>query len=355
MNLFRIAAAAFLLAPAGVAQNGTQSTQASAAAGDSNEKLYQSFQMGVLAIQDRQWNDAVTSLNEAVRLDPTQGAAWTRLGEAYFGLARSKRGPESTAALRKAVDAYSKAVEKNPDDAAAHNGYALALAGTGRFEELVPEMEKAAALDPPKAAQYYYSFGDILLNAGHAEAAAGALRKAAQAAPGIAQIYFPLASALCSEGRIVDGKASLPAEALEALRDYLKAAPTGPYSGVVKEAIAFEGSTVPTSFGEPLVEKPGAPRAIPVGAKAQEAKLTSKPSPAYPPLARRLRISGTVRMNVLIGENGAVMGASVDSGNPWLAGAALDAVKLSVYKPTLLNDKPVRVRTAVDVVFALSR
>jgi protein TonB len=59
-------------------------------------------------------------------------------------------------------------------------------------------------------------------------------------------------------------------------------------------------------------------------------------------------------LNALIGEDGAVIGLSVDSGNPLLAGAAIDAVKKWTYKPTLLNDKPVRIRTRVDVVFTPS-
>lgn len=42
------------------------------------------------------------------------------------------------------------------------------------------------------------------------------------------------------------------------------------------------------------------------------------------------------------------------SGHPLLVAAAQEAVKQYVYKPTLLNGKPVEVITAVEVGFSLS-
>jgi TonB family protein len=353
MTLRRIAAVAVVLASASFAQDAPPQTAAPVGASDTNERLYLSFQMGVLAIQHREWDDAVAELSEATQLDPTRGAAWARLGEAYYGMARSKRGAESNAALGKSVDAYAKAVEKTPDDAAYHNGYALSLAASGRLDEMQPEMEKAATLDPTKAAQYYYTFGGILLSSGRADAAASAFGKAAKAAPGVPEIYFQYGSALASQARITEeGKAALPAAAIDAFHSYLQTAPNGPFAAVVKEALAFDGAHVETAFGEPVSDKPGAPRATSVGGGVQEAKLAAKQQPAYPALARRLRIAGTVSLNALIGEDGAVIGLAVDSGNPFLAGAAIDAVKRWNYKPTLLNDKPVRIRTRIDVAFS---
>jgi TonB family protein len=346
MISLRIAAVSLAMVSAGFAQEAPP-------AADSNERLYQSFQMGVLAIQHREWDDAVSELKEATQLDPARGAAWARLGEAYYGMARSKRGAESGAAVGKSVDAYAKAVEKAPDDAAYHNGYALALAASGRLDEMGPEMEKAAALDPAKAAQYYYTFGGILLSSGRAEAAADAFGKAAKAAPGISEIYFQYGSALASQSRITeDGTAALPPAAADAFHSYLQIAPNGRFASVVKEALAFDGSRVETVFGETVSDRAGSPRVLSVVGRVQEAKLASRPQPAYPPLARRLSIAGTVGLNALIGEDGAVIGLAVESGNPFLAGAAIEAVKKWTYKPTLVNDKPVRVHTRIDVAFS---
>ena len=109
-------------------------------------------------------------------------------------MARSTRGAESGAALGKSVEAYAKAVEKTPDDAGYHHGYALSLAASGRLDEMEPEMEKAATLDPTKAAQYYYTFGGMLLSSGRADAAANAFGKAAKAAPGVPKSIFNMAA-----------------------------------------------------------------------------------------------------------------------------------------------------------------
>jgi TonB family protein len=343
MNWFRILA----LSTAGAVTVLAQDTAAPA----TNARLYETFQDGVIAIQNHEWDAAIDKLNEAARIDPAQGTTWARLGEAYYGLARDTRGADSNGALRRSADAYGKAVERMPDDAGYHNGYAMSLAALGRFDEMQPEMEKAAKLDPVKAAQYYYTFGGILLSSGHPEDAASALGKAAKAAPGIPDIYFPYASALASQAKIVDGKAVLPPDAVEAFRTYLKLAPNAPFAAVVKDALAVDGTAVETTFGEAVAEKPGAPKALSIGGNVQMAKLTSRPQPVYPPLARRLRIAGTVSIDALIGEEGKVLGLAVESANPLLVSAALSAVKQWTYKPTLLNGQPVRVRTRIDVTF----
>ena len=38
-----------------------------------------------------------------------------------------------------------------------------------------------------------------------------------------------------------------------------------------------------------------------------------------------------------------------------LVAAAIDAVKTWRYRPTLLNDQPVKVRTQIDVIFTLGQ
>ena len=52
-----------------------------------------------------------------------------------------------------------------------------------------------------------------------------------------------------------------------------------------------------------------------------------KVAPAYPELARTLRLSGVVKIEVTIVPNGTVKGTRVIGGNPVLVQAALDAVK----------------------------
>lgn len=76
--------------------------------------------------------------------------------------------------------------------------------------------------------------------------------------------------------------------------------------------------------------------------------------PAFPPEARQKHISGTVVLHVVIGTDGKVRDVEVLKGDPVLAQAAVDAVKLWIYKPFLLEGEPVEVDTEVQVVFSNS-
>ena len=56
-------------------------------------------------------------------------------------------------------------------------------------------------------------------------------------------------------------------------------------------------------------------------------KAKSKVQPVYPELARKMNITGTVKVEVVVAPNGTVKDAKVVGGHPLLATAALDAVK----------------------------
>jgi TonB family protein len=81
--------------------------------------------------------------------------------------------------------------------------------------------------------------------------------------------------------------------------------------------------------------------ARPVSARAQQdsknAELTRKPktkvSPVYPDVARRMSITGTVRLAVVVAPNGAVKSAKPLGGHPVLVNAAMDAMKQWRFEP----------------------
>jgi protein TonB len=58
-----------------------------------------------------------------------------------------------------------------------------------------------------------------------------------------------------------------------------------------------------------------------------------------------------VRFSIIVGKDGTVLNVQLVSGHPLLVAAAHQAVKQYVYKPTLLNNKPVEVVTEVSVDF----
>jgi protein TonB len=93
---------------------------------------------------------------------------------------------------------------------------------------------------------------------------------------------------------------------------------------------------------------------ITVTSDVQAAKLIRKVIPVYPRLAIAAHISGTVRLIGIVAKDGTVQQIRVVSGPALLVEAALDAVHQWVYRPTMLNNKPVEVIAPIDVIFTLS-
>ena len=77
--------------------------------------------------------------------------------------------------------------------------------------------------------------------------------------------------------------------------------------------------------------------------------------PAYPPLARQARVSGTVQLIGVIAKDGTIQQLQVVGGHPLLVKAALDAVRQWIYRPTLLNGQAVEVIAPIDVIFTLGQ
>ncbi|MDR3724007.1 MAG: M56 family metallopeptidase [Terracidiphilus sp.] len=81
--------------------------------------------------------------------------------------------------------------------------------------------------------------------------------------------------------------------------------------------------------------------------------LISKVAPKYPADAKKARIEGTVVLNAIIGTDGHMKELHVISGPAPLAQAAMEAVQQWVYRPYLLNGKPVQVETTINVIYTL--
>jgi len=100
--------------------------------------------------------------------------------------------------------------------------------------------------------------------------------------------------------------------------------------------------------------KPPASR-IQVGGKLQSAMLLRKVEPTYPQLARQMRVQGVVRFQAVISKEGEVKDLKFVSGPRVLEQAAADAIKRWVYRPTLLDGRPVEVSTQIDLNFTLGQ
>jgi protein TonB len=134
---------------------------------------------------------------------------------------------------------------------------------------------------------------------------------------------------------------------------------TGDLSGLVISVLNQSSRMPPLSRPpEPKIAQPVKPAEVapPIRVKAsvvEMARIVRRVEPAYPPLARQARISGTVELTGVIGVDGRIRELQVVNGHPLLARAALEAVRQWVYEPTLLNGKPVEVIAPITVNFVL--
>src|ERR1700690_3196278 len=71
--------------------------------------------------------------------------------------------------------------------------------------------------------------------------------------------------------------------------------------------------------------------AVAQGELARKAK--TKVAPTYPELARRMNITGTVKVLVVVSASGALKDTKVVGGNPLLVNAAMDALKKWKFEP----------------------
>jgi len=222
-----------------------------------NRELNDSFNAGITAAQNKQYDVAIASFQKASELDPTQVAVWANLGDAYIHQAEGKTGPEFDTNVQKGLEAYQKSIELKPDDPAAHNNYALALAKAKKFPEMQAELKKAADLDPPNAGKYYYNLGAILVNSGQNDAAAEAFKKAIELTPTYADAYYQYGLSLMAKASIAaDGKVNPVPGTREAFEKYLELQPNGQWAQPSKDMLTSLGASVETKFTDPNKKAP---------------------------------------------------------------------------------------------------
>ena len=224
-----------------------------------NKALNDAFNAGFSALQDKQYDVAVTDLEKAAELDQTQPAVYANLGDAYIGLAQSKTGADFDALAQKGIDAYGKSIALKPDDASVHNNYALALAKAKKFPEMQAELRKAAELDPTTAYVKFFNLGALMTNAGQAEAASTAFKMAIDSAPDNpknCESYYQYGLSLAAQASVSpEGKITAPPGTVEAFQKYLQLAPDGKSAQSSKDMLTQLGGTIDTTFKNPNSNK----------------------------------------------------------------------------------------------------
>lgn len=79
--------------------------------------------------------------------------------------------------------------------------------------------------------------------------------------------------------------------------------------------------------------------------------VVNKVSPSYPPVARQLRLTGDVEVDVTINTDGKVEDAKVVKGNSVFSAATVDAVKKWEFRPFQVQGKISKVATTLVFSF----
>jgi periplasmic protein TonB len=129
----------------------------------------------------------------------------------------------------------------------------------------------------------------------------------------------------------------------------------GPLVGILREGRQVQRQAPPAP--RVATPKPAAPAMVQrlPGGRVRLPRLVDRVEPRYPQLARISRVEGVVKLNGVIATDGRLIELSVESGNPLLVPAAMEAVRQWRYEPTLLNGVPVEVMTTIVVTFTLAR
>jgi protein TonB len=71
-------------------------------------------------------------------------------------------------------------------------------------------------------------------------------------------------------------------------------------------------------------------------------KAARKVAPSYPSAAKAARVTGVVRVEIVVDENGKVVEAKSNIGPALLRSAAIDAAKRWTFKPSTVDGQAVR-------------
>ena len=80
---------------------------------------------------------------------------------------------------------------------------------------------------------------------------------------------------------------------------------------------------------------------------------TTRIQPDYPPMARQLKIEGSVELEAVVSEAGAVEKVNIVSGNPVLTRPAAEALKRWKFAPFTSEGKTVKALVPVGLIFKL--
>jgi len=128
----------------------------------------------------------------------------------------------------------------------------------------------------------------------------------------------------------------------------------GPAAPSLTHTLPGDSLILGSAHGPQVRLSPPAPPTKPVPiSHMDEGSLIYNLKPTYPRIAVESRTEGTVILHAIISRTGTIESLQVVSGHPFLAHAAVDAVRQWRYRPYILNGEAVEVDTQITVNFRL--
>jgi type IV pilus assembly protein PilF len=157
------------------------------------------YEQGLKNLADRQVSPALTSLREAVRLDPDNAMFRNSLGVLLLDLHKPAEAEAE----------FQKAAQLDPNYAEAHHNLGLAFAEQGRYEQAIASYLKALSMPIyPTPEVGYYNLGRAYAQLGKPREAEEALRTAIQFDQKLAAAYYQLGLVLVGTGRREEARAA---------------------------------------------------------------------------------------------------------------------------------------------------
>ena len=124
---------------------------------------------------------------------------------------------------------------------------------------------------------------------------------------------------------------------------------------------ASTGSSSPSQGTPVVIDAPPPPMNTPkpllkpVSGGVLNGKAVYLPTPSYPDAAKRMRMAGTVTVDVVVDETGKVISAVATSGPTILREVATQAASKAKFSPTMLSGQAVKVSGQINYKFSLSQ
>jgi tetratricopeptide (TPR) repeat protein len=214
----------------------------------------------MLLYGQQRYSEAAAMFEQALPLakDKNVPVVLARLADAYGAAAKQEQNRDTRMQdQQKAIEAYQKALQSDPNNAGLHNNLGGVYADMGKVAEAQTEFQKAADINPAGASGYYYNLGVVMVNQNKMDEAAVALKKATDLDPTNANAFYWYGMALFSKAPAAkpDGTVDYAPGTVEAFQTYLRLQPKGEWAQAAQASIDAIKATVPTEYKAPPKKK----------------------------------------------------------------------------------------------------